>query len=109
MALVAKTGGFFRERVTGMLVWEEDGAVEKFFNTKDEEKRVYRVTDILVPKTARGQGIASLLLSSFCNMALSRSHCIEAWAAMDDWPSINVLSKCAFRPAHLATVLHRWL
>lgn len=109
LALVAKTGGLFRERVVGLLVWEEDGTVEKFFNTRETEKRVYRVTDILVPRPLRGQGIATQLLSTFCDMANSRSHCIEAWVAMDDWASLNVLTKCSFRPAHLATVLHRWL
>lgn len=109
MALVAKAGGFFRERIAGLLVWEEDGAVEKFFNTRETEKRIYRVTDILVPRSARGQGVASQLLTAFCDMATSRSHCIEAWAAMDDWASINVLAKCSFRPVHLATVLHRWI
>lgn len=109
MVLVAKAGGFFRERIIGMLVWEEDGSVEKFYNTKEIEKRVYRITDILVARSSQRQGVASQLLSSFCDMAASRSHCIEAWAAMDDWASLNVLSKCSFRPVHMATVLHRWL
>ncbi|HOG64568.1 MAG TPA: GNAT family N-acetyltransferase [Spirochaetota bacterium] len=109
MALVAKAGGFFRERIVGMLVWEEDGSVEKYYNTKEMDKRIYRVTDILVDRPSRGQGVASQLLSAFCDMAASRSHCIEAWVAMDDWASINVVSKCSFRPVHMATVLHRWL
>lgn len=108
-AIVARCGGFWGQRTPGMLVWDDDGSIEKFFNTKEIEKRVYRISDLLVERSSRNQGIATQLLSSFVDMVATRSHFIEAWAAMDDWATLNVLAKCGFRPAHMATVLHAWL
>jgi GNAT superfamily N-acetyltransferase len=108
-AYTAYGDGFWGERAVGLLVWEEDGSIEKFFNSEALEKRVYRISDIFIPRTLRGQGIATQLVKTFCSAALHRSHFIETWIAQDDWAMANVLVKNAFRPAHFATVLHLWL
>jgi len=108
-AYAAYGSGFWGERALGLLAWEEDASIEKFFNSAEVEKRIYRISDVLVARTLRGQGIASQLVKSFCSDVAARAHFIEAWIAMDDWASINVFVKNSFRPAHLATVLHLWI
>jgi len=108
-ASIAWDAGFWGERAAGMLVWEEDGSIEKFFNNEGLEKRVYRISDIIVARPLRGQGVATQLVESFCAAALPGAHYIEAWTAMDDWAAMHVLAKNSFRPVHFASVLHLWL
>jgi len=108
-ALVAYGSGFWGERPLGLLAYDEEGAIEKFYNLEQIEKRVYRISDVIVARNARGQGIAGRLMRSFCAQALPGAFYIEAWAAADDWAAMNVLSKNYFRPAHIAVVLHLWL
>jgi GNAT superfamily N-acetyltransferase len=102
-ASVAQYESFWGDRALGILIWEEDGGIEKFFNSEGLEKRVYRMSDVIVARNVRGQGVASQLVKSFCASVLHKAHFIEAWAA------INVLAKNSFRPVHLASVLHLWL
>ncbi|MDR2733651.1 MAG: GNAT family N-acetyltransferase [Spirochaetota bacterium] len=108
-ALIASGTGFWGERPLGLLAYEEEGAIEKFYNLETLEKRVYRVSDVIIARNARGQGIAGQLVHNFCAQALPGAFFIEAWAAMDDWAAMNVLAKNHFRPAHIAVVLHLWL
>jgi len=108
-ALIASGTGFWGERPLGLLAYEEEGAIEKFYNLEGIEKRVYRVSDVIIARNARGQGIASRLVQNFCAQALPGAFYIEAWAAADDWAAMNVLVKNYFRPAHIAVVLHLWM
>jgi ribosomal protein S18 acetylase RimI-like enzyme len=108
-ALIACGTGFWGERPLGLLAYEEEGAIEKFYNLEQLEKRVYRVSDVIIARNARGQGIASRLVQNFCAQTLPGAFFIEAWAAANNWAAMNVLAKNYFRPAHIAVVLHLWM
>ena len=84
---------------------DEEPSVEKFFNRGGIRKKIFRVNDIITHPAVRNRGLGTALLDTFVRQVRDY-HFIEIWIAMDNWPMINIASRCGFRLAHLATVLH---
>lgn len=103
--LVIPGRGFLKERINALLTYEEEPSVEKFFNRGGIRKKIFRVNDIITHPGVRNRGLGTALLDTFVRQ-VHDYHFIEIWIAMDNWPMINIASRCGFRLAHLATVLH---
>lgn len=103
--MLAWQGSLLGERIVGLLTYEEESSIQRFFNRNGSPKPIYRINDLVTMPRQRDSGVGTRLLAEFLNSARDY-HFAEIWVAMDNWPLLNVLAKCHFRIAHLATVLH---
>jgi len=103
--MLVKTDGLLKRRISGLLTYEKEPSIEKFFNNQGEDKPIYRINDIVIDKKHMNKGIGSQLLSHFTG-SVTNYHFIETWISMDNWPMINIVTKCGYRLAHQATILH---